>query len=397
MTWKLSNNPRGWQSKALESWITRGFRGIAKIVTGGGKTFFSFMCIRDMNEKYPHLKFIILVPTVALRDQWTLDLIDDLSVERDEIYVHGMDKRFGINHKIVLMVINSARTHLDSIIGQGEWMLIVDECHRAASEKNRTAIDRAWSATLGLSATPERQYDDWFEEYLIPNLGEIIANYDYVDAKKDGVISEFELRNYSVPMLENEESEMNKIGRLIVIEKSKLAKKGLTESPKLLSLYMKRSRISQSLAFRVPLAVKICSQFLGKKIIIFHESIAQVDLITKLLDEQGFRVASYHSKLSPMTRISNLDFFRKGIKDVLVTCRALDEGLNVKDVEVGMIVASTKSTRQRIQRMGRVLRTTDEKENAIVISLYSVNEKNNLLTEAKKFEDIIKISWYGDV
>ena len=82
---------------------------------------------------------------------------------------------------------------------------------------------------------------------------------------------------------------------------------------------------------------------------------------------------------------------------MLVTCRALDEGLNVKDVEVGMIVASTKSTRQRIQRMGRVLRATDEKENAIVISLYSVNEKTSLINEAKKFEDIIKISWYGDM
>ena len=104
---------------------------------------------------------------------------------------------------------------------------------------------------------------------------------------------------------------------------------------------------------------------------------------------------AYHSKLSPMEKFSNLDFFRQGVKDVLVTCKALDEGLNVKDAEVGIIVASTKSIRQRIQRMGRVLRSSDSKEFATVVTLYSHSEKSTLIEEAKKFDDVAEITWYG--
>jgi len=396
MAWKLSNKPRGWQSKALDSWISNGHRGIAKIVTGGGKTFFSFMCMQEMIKKFPNLKYTIFVPTVALRDQCTLDLIDDLSVDRSEIYVHGIDRTFRSNHKIVLMVINSARTHLDNILLEGEWMVIVDECHRAASEKNRTAIDRAWFATLGLSATPERQYDEWFEEYLIPNLGGIIANYDYVAARKDGVITDFELRNYLVPMTEDEKSEMDKLTKSIARGFQKMHKDGLSEPPPpLLNLLMKRARHSQSLTYRIPIAVRVCKEFLGKKMIIFHESIRSANLINALMDEEGFRSTIYHSELTPEEKFNNLQDFRKGIKDVLVTCRALDEGLNVKDAEIGVIVASTKSTRQRIQRLGRVLRTSEDKDRSVVITIYSEGEQNELFHEARKFEGLVEVKWFG--
>ena len=131
---------------------------------------------------------------------------------------------------------------------------------------------------------------------------------------------------------------------------------------------------------------------MGKKIIIFHESIRQVDLLTQVLDDEGFRVVGYHSKLTPMTKISNLDFFRKGVKDVLVTCKALDEGLNVKDVEVGIIVASTKSTRQRIQRMGRVLRSSDEEAMAIVVVFSLRGRKTSMSqTKVRRFSQYIMV------
>ena len=395
MSWALSYGPLEWQKIAIKSWVDNKHRGIAKVVTGGGKTFFALMCIKKLADENPDLRFFIVVPTLALRDQWTLDIIDDLGVPREHIYSHGMDKSIRPEHRIALMVINSARTHGANITEEGEWMLIVDECHRAASEENRKAMEGDWGFTLGLSATPERQYDDWFEEYLIPKLGTVIADYDYVQAKKDNVISDFMVRNYLVPMLEEEEEKMRQLGRSIAIEKSRMNRLGIEESPRMMNLLLKRARYSQKLAYRVPLSIKIAEGFRGKKIIMFHESIEKVNQIANLLDNNGFRVAPYHSKLSPIERLTNLDFFRRGIKDVLVTCRALDEGLNVKDVEVGIIVASTKSTRQRIQRMGRVLRATDEKDYAIVVTLYASPERNHLVKEAQLFQGVAEISWYG--
>jgi superfamily II DNA or RNA helicase len=395
MAWTLAHPPRDWQDKAISSWIQNDHRGIAKVVTGGGKTYFGLMCISHFIVKEPDTRFFIIVPTIALRDQWVLEIQYGLNVPKEEIYSHGMDRKLKDEHRIAVMVINSARTHGNKITSRGKWMLITDECHRAASVENRKAIRGEWAATLGLSATPERQYDEWFEEYLVPSLGPIIAEYEYRQAKIDGVITDFELRNYSVPMTDDEDEAMIAISRSIAIEYRRLEALGLQESPKLMNLLLARSRMSQRLVYRVPLAAKICQQFQGKKIIVFHESIDAADRITEMLDDLGFRVVAYHSKLTPLTRFTNLDFFRSGIKDVLVTCRALDEGLNVPNVEVGIIVASTKSTRQRIQRLGRVLRSTDEKENAVVVTLYSRTERHNLEQEARSFEGVVNVSWYG--
>ncbi len=396
MVWSLSNIPRDWQKIAIKSWVENKHRGIAKVVTGGGKTFFALMCIKKLADEESDLRFLIVVPTLALRDQWTLDIIDDLGVAKEEIYCHGVDRALKENHKIALMVINSARTHASSITSKGKWMLIVDECHRAASEENRKSMDGKWEATLGLSATPERQYDDWFEEYLLPKLGKVIANYDYIQAKKDGVIVDFELNNYKVPLTEIEAEKMRKLSKSIAIERMQLMANGIPSSDLLLNLLMKRARLSQRAENRIPMAMAICKQFKGKRMLIFHEFIESAEQITRILDELGFRVAAYHSKIGDQIRLSNLKMFRDGMIDVLVTCKALDEGLNVPDTTVGIIVASTKSIRQRIQRMGRILRTSEDKDLGIIVSLYTENEQESLIEEANILGEVSQISWYGD-
>ncbi|MFL2967525.1 MAG: DEAD/DEAH box helicase [Candidatus Poseidoniaceae archaeon] len=396
MSWGLNNQPRDWQNEALNKWSTNGSRGIAKVVTGGGKTFFALMCMESLAKKHPDLRFLVIVPTVALRDQWTVDIVEDLSVGRDEVYCHGLDKSVLPPHRIFVMVINSARSLTDEITSSGEWMLIVDECHRAATEENRKGIAGTWKATLGLSATPERQYDDLFTEILVPTLGTIIADYDYKSARIDGVISDFELRNYHVPLTDSEKEDMDKINKSIAAEISKSNSPMGEPSTRLFNLLLARSRLSQSLEFRIPIAARVCQEFVGKKMIIFHEKIVSAELLNLMLDSLGFRVTIYHSKLSSQERFNNLRDFKTGMKDVLVTCRALDEGLNVKDAEIGIIVASTKSIRQRIQRLGRVLRTSDEKERSVVITIYSDAEREALINEARGFENLVETKWFGE-
>tara|TARA_B100001250_G_scaffold362119_1_gene340602 strand:- start:5929 stop:7119 length:1191 start_codon:yes stop_codon:yes gene_type:complete len=393
--WQLAYPPRDWQKKALSKWKKNSSRGIAKVVTGGGKTYFALMCILEIITKKPEAKIFIIVPTIALRDQWVLDIQDGLGVSSGEIYSHGMNKKIHPDHKVVVMVINSARTHGKKIASNGEWMLIVDECHRAASEENRKALRGEWYATLGLSATPERQYDEWFEEHLIPNLGKVIANYDYVQAKKDRVIAEFELMNYKVPFNGQEEEEVQKLSIAISLERAKMESEGVSESNKLLALLMKRARISQRAQNRIPLALRIAEEFHGRRMLIFHEFISEADQITRLLDDMGFRVAAYHSDLGPSIRFSNLKMYRDGLYDVLVTCKALDEGLNVPNTSVGIIVSSTKSIRQRIQRMGRILRTAEGKDMASIVTIFTEVEQDNLEQEAETLSEISNIRWFG--
>jgi hypothetical protein len=92
------------------------------------------------------------------------------------------------------------------------------------------------------------------------------------------------------------------------------------------------------------------------RIILFHESIEDVmDLFGSLLKE-GFKVIAEHSELPGSMREEGLERFRQGDARIIVSARSLIEGFNVPAVDVGIIVASSGSVRQRIQSLGRVLR-----------------------------------------
>src|SRR5690242_11389560 len=85
MSWDLRVRPRKWQVEALAAWKTAGQSGIAKVVTGAGKTLFAEMCIAEFRKAFPSGRVIILVPTLALIDQWYVSLQEDLGVGPDDI------------------------------------------------------------------------------------------------------------------------------------------------------------------------------------------------------------------------------------------------------------------------------------------------------------------------
>ena len=126
----------------------------------------------------------------------------------------------------------------------------------------------------------------------------------------------------------------------------------------------------------------------------FHEDVEACNLIFNILSESGFRAGVYHSRLRPRERAEMLANFRKGDLDVLVTCRALDEGFNVPETEVGIIAASTATRRQRIQRLGRILRPANGKKGAIVYTLVATGpEVGRLKEEEEDIADIATITW----
>ena len=128
--------------------------------------------------------------------------------------------------------------------------------------------------------------------------------------------------------------------------------------------------------------------------IIFHERVASLGRITDLLAEFGQNSVAYHSYLSESHRRDNLRLFRRGMVNILVTCRALDEGANVPEANVAIVAHSTSSTRQRIQRLGRVLRPAPGKTHAVVYTLYTgEDQQKQLAEEAANLEGVAKIVW----
>jgi superfamily II DNA or RNA helicase len=379
---------REWQVTALDRWIQNGFRGIAEVATAGGKTFFAISGIQEWLKVYPEGKVLILVPTTALQDQWFVNLLDDLKLSPRDINTWpdstNMDSRFQI------MVVNTARTKAMEVVESCKYLLLIaDECHRYASQENKSALAIRTTGTLGLTATAERDYDNGLEEILIPTLGPIVYRYSLADARKDGVVSDFEVLNVKVDFTELESAEYKKLSARLAQAYSQ------GDENKATIIARMRASVSRNAAKRIPAAVAIAQENKGRRIIIFHEEIEKAETLKNLLHQRGHSVGIYHSQLGMDKRRDNLLQFRRGMLEVLVCCRALDEGVDVPESDVAIIAASTSSSRQRIQRIGRVIRVHKDKEIAKVYTLYITEREEEFLRgEEARLSSILKFKWF---
>lgn len=391
--WSLRYQPRAWQVEALERW--RSSRsGVAEVVTGGGKTVFAELCLQDFFNDQEMGQALVIVPTVSLQDQWYLALQDELNVPVEQIGILSGEEHPKGDERIIIAVINSAR-HFTADFTQNRCVfLIVDECHRAGSPINAKALQGTFAATLGLSATPEREYDQGFENFISPILGPIIYRYDYREAAADGVISPFNLVNVNVEMLPDEERNYQKLSRSI----SRMMRGGSNDGrhdEQLKVLLQRRAAISANASMRIPVCIKLVEGHRGERAIIFHERIEAANTILSLLLKRGHRATIYHAQLGPAIRRDNLRLFRRGSFDILVCCRALDEGINVPEASIAVVASSTASQRQRIQRLGRILRRAKGKDFATIYTLFAtVEEQARLAKEAENLEGVTQVKWH---
>lgn len=376
--------PRGWQVAALAEWERANHRGIVSVVTGGGKTVFALSCINHIRP----IATLIVVPTAALLEQWWEEAANYFDLNLDEINIITGSLRFRLG-TINIAVLNTA-AKLAAKIEEHKCFLIVDECHKAASEHFRAALQINTVASLGLSATPERPYDEGLKDVLVPALGPVIFNYDYGDALRDGVIVPFELRNIVFELEEDRQAEYDKLSKAIA---RSISQHGV-EAEETIALFLRRARVLNLSLNRIRLALKLVASNKGKRTLIFHEDIEACNLIHAVLAENGVRAGVYHSKMAVRARAVILRQYRRGEIDVLVTCRALDEGFNVPETELGIIAASTATRRQRIQRLGRVVRPAKNKTGASIYTLVATGpEIQRLKEEEAQLEGVATVTW----
>jgi len=379
---------RDWQKIALNLWVENKFRGIVEVATAGGKTFFATEGIKRWIKEIPNGKILVIVPTTALQDQWYITLLDELDIEPNQIST--WPENTNLSSLIHIMVVNTARTKAKTVSDSTEnLLLIADECHRYASPENANALAIKTSATLGLTATAERDYDDGLNEVLIPNLGNMIYKYSIANARNDGVVAPFEVLNVKIQFTEIEESEYKKLTARLAQAYSQ------GDENKAVIIARMRASVSRNAAKRIPAAIAIVEENRGNRIIIFHEEIEKAEIIKKILNERGHSVGIYHSQLGIDKRRDNLLQFRRGMLEVLVCCRALDEGVDVPESDVAIIAASTASSRQRIQRIGRVIRVHKDKNKAKIYTLYATEREEEFLKgEEQRLHSLLKFRWY---
>jgi len=379
---------RRWQEQALQAWFDAGQRGIVSVVTGGGKTFFALKCINEYQRRIPAATVLITVPTEALVDQWFEELVSFFDMPPRFLNMVSKSRPIKAGRMNIGVINTIAKLGMSG--KNPEVFLVVDECHKSASPFLRGIFSIPRLASLGLSATPERPYDNWFNEVLVPNLGPVIYSYSYKEAMRDAVIVPFILQNILFKFTNEEQTEYDRLTKKISIAISKYG----VESERAVQLLLKRARFVNSSPMRVRIALKLIARHRGRKILVFHEDINACDFLFEILRQNSIPAGNYHSKMPLARRVQTLHEYRTGKIKVLVSCRALDEGFNVPETQIGIIAASTATYRQRVQRLGRVLRPAAGKEHAIIYSIVaSAPEIRRLAAEAEDLKEIAKVEW----
>jgi superfamily II DNA or RNA helicase len=371
-------------------------RGVVSVVTGGGKTIFAFLCMREFRTRHTNGRVIIVVPTMTLLDQWYVALQEDFGIPAEDIACFSSQEKARKPRDVNVLVINSAREMVRQMIVEGKTFLIVDECHRAGSRENAKALQGKFAAALGLSATPRREYDQGFEWYVVPALGSVIFEYDYVQAREDRVVAPFDLVNVRIDMLPHEQEKYDKLTKraAVLLRRMRFGKQDLGGDEKLKRILQMRAAVSATAVMRLPVAAKIVDTNRGSRTLVFHERVASAKALFDILQKRKHSVSLYHSKIAPEVRRDNLRLFRRGVFDVLISCRALDEGMNVPETTVAVIASSTASQRQRIQRLGRVLRPAKGKTKALIYTIFATEqERHRLSDEAGRLEGVAQVLW----
>lgn len=381
---------REWQEAAFPLWWERK-RGIVKVVTGGGKTVFAIHCLKKYLEENSNNSIFIVVPSIALLDQWYEGL--QLSFKNNEIALNGGGERLNKLSKITISTIDSVKNIIE-YFDASKTLLIVDECHKIGTEKRGETLTNHWHATLGLSATPERDYDDNFYIIIRKILGDIIFDYDYIDAREDEVIVNFKLLYAYAAMTNSEEAEYKKFTKSIQRRAATIGGNNMNDYP-LKMLIFNRARMVKNSINRIPFGIELLQKYKRDSWIVFTENKKQAKEFNTIINSKGYKSAIYNTDLDTSEREENLNNFKNGNLNVLVSCTALDEGFDMPEADGAMILSASSSKRQRIQRMGRVLRITANKQNALIVTVYSSKtEYEKLREESNRYQlEGVPVKW----
>ena len=367
---------RDWQEKAFPLWWADK-RGIVKVVTGGGKTIFAIHCLTKYLEEERSKSILIVVPSIALLDQW--HEVMSQTFDSKDITINGGGQQPEDVTKICITTVDSVKNIINKVDAENT-LLVVDECHKIGTEKRGEMLTNNWHATLGLSATPERDYDDNFYIIIKRILGDIIFDYDYIDAREDEVIVNFKLLYGYAAMLPEEEDKYTKFTKNIQRRAATIGGSNMNDYP-LKMLIFNRARLVKNSKNRIPYGVELLLKHKRESWIVFTENKKQAKEFNKIINKKGFKSGIYNTDLNDEERLHNLTAFKNRELNVLVSCTALDEGFDMPEADGAMILSASSSKRQRIQRMGRVLRITANKENALIVTVYSSKTEFTKLRE----------------
>jgi superfamily II DNA or RNA helicase len=359
---QLQLSPRPYQEDALAAWRAEHYRGVVVLPTGSGKTFLGALAIADLG-----LWSLVVVPTIDLLRQWQGALCRILGYNQSQVGVYG-----GGDHEespLTVVTYESAQLHPELLWRYG--LLIFDECHHLPAPTYREIAEGAFTPyRLGLSATPERA--DHLHEALDRLIGPEVYRRQPEELVSTGYLAEYDEERITVALQPDERARYEAARATF---RGYLARRGLRlSSPadfqrKILwasasdpqaRAAMLAWREARGLALNAPAKLSVLEDLFlrhrHERILVFTEYNSVVNDISR-----RFCIPQITYKTPAAERQLVLEGFRSGRYTKLVSGRVLNEGLDVPDCGVAIIVSGTSTRREYIQRLGRVLRPKERR------------------------------------
>ena len=422
--------PREYQKIAFEKWKNNKQKGLFAMATGTGKTITSLNCLFEIYQRKGYYKAIILVPTITLVNQWEQEcrkfrfsnIIKVYSKNltwRDEVErilfneKYKTDKEPEVSYIIISTYASYAREKVFNVLNgfdKKRLLLIADECHNMGSGSLVKRLkDIPYLRRIGLSATPERQFDDEGNEKLRKFFGsEENYTYEYSmeEAINKGVLCKYMYYPHLVQLTQEEMDAYvelsDRIAKYFNFDKGRFD--DIDEKLKMLLLARKRivHKAERKLdAFRDIIEKRYQTKGNLKYTLVYvpegnmpdyignnddfdrSEDIGDdndaehlINQYTQVVTEVDDHVTVRKFVSGQKDREEILSDFADGRLQVLTSMKCLDEGVDVPRSELAIFCSSTGNPRQFIQRRGRVLRTHPDKKMAELHDLVVVPELN---------------------
>jgi len=349
---------RPYQEEALKAWRGNGFRGVISLPTGAGKTIVAIAAMAELS-----VWTLVVTFTKEQMFQWRDKVLEFTNAPRTTIGLfYGEEKRVA---PITITTYQSAFRYIDTLYPHFSF-LIVDEVHHLPAEKFRYIAEHSSAIyRMGLSATVVREDGKHIE--LFPLMGGLVYHKSAQELAEEGFLARFTVIPVKVSLDPDERekylrllSAFKRLSRGIPFDRLlELAKRGDRDAIEALKIRTELRMLVHNARAKIEAVKKIVREELarGSKILVFTQYVEQAKRIAKELG------APYITgDVDEAARRARLEAFREARSGVLVLTTVGDEGIDIPDANVGIIVAGTGSRRQFLQRLGRLLRPAPGKE-----------------------------------
>ena len=400
--------PREYQIDAYTKWRSNNYKGIFAMATGTGKTITSLNCLLNEYKTHNSYRAVIVVPTTALLQQWkkecekfnfknVLTVSSNTNWNDDLSFLHTAAKLIDGSFIVIVTYASITRPKFQSHFQQfpKDTLFIADEAHNMGSPGLLKLLTKIHlEKRIGLSATPDRKYDDLGNEAIANFFDDkppFIYSYSMKEAMDVGWLCKYTYYPHVVPLKDEELKEYIRISKQLLkyFDNKTGSYKSCIEVEMLL---LQRKRIIHKAANKLGIFKSIASNEFDKRktlkytlvyvpegkepdyeivddIVETDEDISLIDEYTKAVSRTDTSIMVKQYTANTKNRNEILTDFEAGKIHVLTSMKCLDEGVDVPRSELAIFCSSTGNPRQFIQRRGRVLRKHKDKLHATIHDL----------------------------